>query len=325
MTLTELRYIVTLAEEQHFGRAASRCHVSQPTLSIAVKKLEEELGLVLFERSKLRVKPSALGEQIVAKARGILNQTAAIRDLADAGKTQLNSPLALGVLPSVGPYLLPQLIPLLHELANEMPLYVDEGLSENLAKNLRNGDLDAIIVTQPFNETDVVTQTLFAEPLVALLPNNHRLAHKSFLEGSDLACADVLLPGENVCLRQQIEQAFPHLKMQEANSTDLPRSRFQSNSLEALRFMVASGLGVAILPQMAAENSLYTQNSMLIKHFVEPAPVRELALAWRVSFPRHKAIDVLRKALLTCSAAYWNFSGQRAYEPPGLIVENSNW
>lgn len=325
MTLTELRYIVSLADEEHFGRAASRCHVSQPTLSIAVKKLEEELGLVLFERSKLRVKPSALGEQIVAKARAILNQTADIRDLADSGKEQLNGPLTLGVLPSIGPYLLPQLIPLLQELANAMPLYVDEGTSENLAKNLRNGDLDAIIVTQPFSEADVVTQNLFAEPLVALLPHNHPLAHKTELHRSDLNPADLLLPGESVCLRQQIEQAFPHLCAQEEVINDLPRSRFQSSSMEALRFMVASGLGIAILPQMVAENSLYTRNAMVIKHFVEPAPVRKLALAWRVSFPRHKAIDVLRKALLTCSAAYWNFSGQRTYEPPGLIVENSNW
>ena len=122
MTLTELRYIVALAQEQHFGRAAERCHVSQPTLSIAVKKLEEELG-VLFERGKQKILPTPLGEKIVAMASRVLEQAAAIKDVADADKDQLEGPIALGTLPTIGPYLLPQFIPLLQETTNKLSLY----------------------------------------------------------------------------------------------------------------------------------------------------------------------------------------------------------
>lgn len=321
MTLTEFRYIVTLAEEGHFGRAAIRCHVSQPTLSIAVKKLEDELGLVLFERSKLRISPTASGEQIIAKARIVLEQTAAIRDLADTEKEQLHSPLRLGVLPTIGTYLLPQLMPLLQELAPAMPLYVDEAQVDILAKQLRNGDLDVLLVTQPFSENEVVTQTLYSEPLVALLPPQHPLKSREHLEALDLQPSEVLLPSDALGLRQHILQAFPHLE--DYNHQTSSRSHFQSSSLEALRYMVASGLGIAIVPKMAADNALYARNSLVVKHFTAPVPQRELALAWRLTFPRHKAIDALRKALLACSG--WHFSGQRQFEPPGLIVENSNW
>lgn len=320
MTLTELRYIVTLAEEGHFGRAAVRCHVSQPTLSIAVKKLEDELGLALFERSKLRVSATALGEQIVAKARGILQQTADIRDLADTGKDQLQGPLKLGALNSVGPYLLPQLIPLMQELASNMPLYIDEGQHDSLTKRLRNGDLDTILVTQPFNEADLVCQSLFSETLVALVPVKHQLAARDRLHITDLEPEESLIPGEGLCLRQQIFDAFPHLA--EADSATV---RFQSNSLEALRYMVAAGLGVAVLPLMVAEHALHARDAVVIKQFRDPAPRRELALAWRLSFPRHKAIDILRRALLACSGAHWKFCDQPVQEAPGLIVDNRLW
>src|SRR6478736_1540183 len=161
MTLTELRYIVALAQEQHFGRAAERCHVSQPTLSIAVKKLEEELG-VLFERGKQKILPTPLGERIVGMAAKVLEHA------AEAGKDQLEGPIALGTLPTIGPYLLPQFIPLLQETSNKLSLYVEEGPVTELATKLRNGDLDALLITAPFVEVDVVTQPLFDEPFVLL-------------------------------------------------------------------------------------------------------------------------------------------------------------
>ncbi|HEY5809658.1 MAG TPA: LysR family transcriptional regulator, partial [Povalibacter sp.] len=161
MTLTELRYIVALAQEQHFGRAAERCHVSQPTLSIAVRKLEDELDVVLFERGKQGVLTTPLGQRIVALASRVLEQTAGIKDVADADKDQLQGPLALGTLPTIGPYLLPQFIPLLQEMADGLALYVEEGSQVILTTRLRSGELDAILVTAPFAETDVVAQPLF--------------------------------------------------------------------------------------------------------------------------------------------------------------------
>jgi len=302
MTLTELRYIVTLAQEQHFGRAADRCYVSQPTLSIAVKKLEDELGIALFERTKSRVQPTPLGEQIVAQANLVLEQTAAIKDLADAGKDQLSSPLSVGAIFTIGPYLLPKFIPHLQQLASKMPLYVEEGYTHNLRKKLRNGELDVIIVALPFVEPDVVTQTLYDEPFVVLMPKDHPLAAKAALDPNDLNSQQLLLLGEGHCFRDQVLTTCPNLHQHhhgEANASNV-RTAAEGSSLETLRHMVASGLGLTILPVSAAENSLYSSEVLVTRPFTEPSPSRTVALAWRASFPRHKAIDALRAAIKAC-------------------------
>jgi LysR family hydrogen peroxide-inducible transcriptional activator len=323
MTLTELRYIVALAQEQHFGRAAERCHVSQPTLSIAVKKLEEELG-VLFERGKQKILPTPLGEKIVAMAGRVLEQAAAIKDVADADRDQLEGPIALGTLPTIGPYLLPQFIPLLQETTNKLSLYVEEGSVSDLAGKLRSGDLDALLVTAPFAEADVVTQPLFDEPYVVLLPADHRLAARVEITGEDLLPSELLLLGEGDSMREQILAAFPHLDPQRETGAGV-RTFTQGATLETLRHMVASRLGLTVLPQTAAEAPLYAPNLLTTRPFAKPVPKRSLVLAWRVSFPRHKAIDLLRRAIQASSSAYWNYNTARAQETPGVMVENRNW
>jgi LysR family hydrogen peroxide-inducible transcriptional activator len=323
MTLTELRYIVALAQEQHFGRAAERCHVSQPTLSIAVKKLEEELG-VLFERGKQKILPTPLGVKIVGMATRVLEQAAAIKDVAEANKDQLEGPIALGTLPTIGPYLLPQFIPLLQETTNKLALYVEEGSIGELASKLRNGDLDALLVTAPFVEADVVTQPLFDEPYMLLMPADHRLAIKSQIEAKDLAPSELLLLGEGDAMREQILAAFPHLDPRDPAATGL-RTFTQGATLETLRHMVASRLGMTILPQSAAEAPLYAQSVAVTRPFAPPVPRRSLALCWRVSFPRHKAIDLLRRAIQASSSAYWNYNTNRSQDTPGVMVENRNW
>ena len=323
MTLTELRYIVALAQEQHFGRAAERCHVSQPTLSIAVKKLEEELG-VLFERGKTRILPTPLGAKIVGMASRVLEQAAAIKDVAEADKDQLEGPIALGTLPTIGPYLLPQFIPLLQETSSKLALYVEEGSTTELATKLRNGDLDAILVTAPFVEADVVVQPLFDEPFVLLLPADHRLAGKVQIAAADLVPQELLLLGEGDSLREQVLKAFPHLDPARESGAGV-RTFTQGATLETLRHMVASRLGVTILPQTAAEAPLYAPNLLTTRPFESPAPKRSLVLAWRVSFPRHKAIDLLRKAIQASSSAYWNYNTAHPQDAPGVMVENRNW
>ena len=242
MTLTELRYIVTLAQEQHFGRAADRCFVSQPTLSIAVKKLEDELGVALFERTKSRVQATPLGEQIVAQANLVLEQTAAIKDIADAGKDQLSSPLAVGAIFTIGPYLLPLFIPHLQKLASKMPLYVEEGYTATLRKKLRNGELDVIIVALPFTEPDVVTQALFDEPFVVLMPHDHPLAAKTAINPRDLDDQNMLLLGEGHCFRDQVLATCPNLQPSLEDNSGRIRTAAEGSSLETLRHMVASGL-----------------------------------------------------------------------------------
>jgi LysR family hydrogen peroxide-inducible transcriptional activator len=317
MTLTELRYIVILSEEQHFGRTAERCHVSQPTLSIAVRKLEDELGVELFERTKSKVRPTALGEKIILQARALLANTAAIQFLADAGKDQLSTPLALGAIFTMGPYLLPQLIPHLQKQAPKMPLYVQEDYTANLRKKLRDGDLDAILVSLPFSESDVVTQELFDEPLVVVMPQSHPLVRKLEIAPADINRDELLLLGDGHCLREQV------LTLNPAWREVVPTKRYsaQGNSLETLRYMVAAGLGVSILPRSAADAALCAPHRLIARPLA--GGQRKLALAWRASFPRHKAIDVLRKSIQSCSGAYWNFTTEPdAVEQTMLPLQN---
>ncbi len=296
MTLTELRYIVTLAQEKHFGRAAERCFVSQPTLSIAVKKLEEELGVALFERSKSRVSATPLGEKVVAQANLVLENTAAIKDIANSGKDQLSSPLSVGAILTVGPYLLPYFIPYLQKIAKKMPLYVEESYTATLRSKLRNGELDVIIIALPFVEADVVTQVLFEEPFVVLLPKGHRLAQQENIRQEDLQQENVMLLGEGHCFRDQVLEACPNVGR--ASDVAHEHTAAQGNSLETLRHMVASGLGITVLPESAAGTAHYSEQLLVTRPFVGEAPTRTVALAWRVSFPRPKAIDALRKAIL---------------------------
>ena len=324
MTLTELRYIVALATEQHFGRAAERCNVSQPTLSIAVKKLEEELGVTLFERGKQGVLVTPLGQRIIAMAGEVLEKTAEIKDVAASDSDQLAGPLALGTLPTIGPYLLPQFIPLLKEMAADLPLYVEEATQPDLIAKLRNGDLDAILVTAPCNETDIVTQELFDEPFVLLMSSRHRLATKHAIEANDLDPAELLLLDEGHAFREQVLAAFPHLRPNESHPLNR-RAPMRGSTLETLRHMVASGLGLTILPQTAAHTPLYAPNLLTTKPFTNPVPKRTLVLAWRVSFPRHKAVDVLRRAIQASSAAYWNYNTAREPEASGVFLENRDW
>ncbi|MES1196086.1 MAG: LysR substrate-binding domain-containing protein [Steroidobacter sp.] len=323
MTLTELRYIVALAEEQHFGRAAERCHVSQPTLSIAIKRLEDELDVVLFERGKLGVLVTPLGKQIVLMASRMLDQAAQIKDMANSDKEQLQGALALGTLPTIGPYLLPQFIPLLQEMAPGLTLYVEEDNLSLLTMKLRDGELDAMLITAPFSEPDIVVQPLFDEPFVVLMPAHHQLIHQELIAAADLKAEEVLLLRDGHSFRDQVLAAFPHLRPDDQDE----HGRFiQGSTLETLRNMVASGLGITILPQTAAESSQYSTKQLVTRPFVQPIPKRTLCLAWRISFPRHKSIDVLRKAIQTSSAAYWNYAtAPDQQDSTGILVENRDW
>ena len=239
-------------------------------------------------------------------ASAVLERTAEIKDVASGDANQLQGPLALGTLPTVGPYLLPQFIPLLQEMASTMPLFVEEAAQQTLAAKLRNGDLDALLVVGPFNEPDIVAQPLFEEPLTLLVPARHRLASKASIAVADLDPAEVLLLDEGNTFRDHVLSVFPQLRPREA-AVD-PRTSMRGSTFETLRHMVASGLGVTILPQAAAHTPLYSADILVTRPFAEPVPKRTIVLAWRVSYPRHKAIDVLRRAIQASSAAYWNYN-----------------
>lgn len=304
MTLTELRYIVTLAREKHFGRAAERCHVSQPTLSVAVKKLEDELGVPLFERSKSSIRVTETGQRIIEQAQRVLDQVGVIRDLAQDGKNQLNSPLKVGAIYTIGPYLFPHLLPELRRAAPEMPLFIEENYTANLRQKLRQSDLDAIIIALPFEEPEVVTLPLYDEPFVILLPGGHPLARKESLTAEELAGEQLLLLGPGHCFRDQVLESCPPLVEAVANraaSADKgPALVTEGSSLETIRHMVASGLGITVLPLSAATSMPYDEDILVVRPFAPPVPFRTVALAWRVTFPRPKAIDVLSLAASQC-------------------------
>ncbi len=292
MTLTELKYIVMLAEEKHFGRAADRCYVSQPTLSVAVKKLEEELGTAIFERSKSSVYVTPLGEQIITQAKRVLDQANTIKELASSGKNQLKSPLKIGAIFTIAPYLFPFMIPSLHKITSGMPLIIEEDLTENLRPKLRNGELDAIIVALPFREPDVVTQPIYEEDFMVLMPKNHPWTKLSSIDTDQLSTDNLLLLGKGHCFSEQVLEACPLVTENEFGDG---RTIVNGSSLETIRYMVASGLGVTVLPKSAAMN--INHEMLEVRPFTAPAPKRTVALAWRASFPRPKAIEAVSQSI----------------------------
>jgi len=299
MTLTELRYITAVARERHFGRAAEACFVSQPTLSVAVRKLEDELGVSLFERNASEVSVTPAGEKIVEQALRVLEEAERIRHIAEEGKDQLTGPLRLGAIHTIGPYLFPDLIPNLHGLAPQMPLFVEEHYTAVLTEKLKQGQLDVILISPPYNEPGILTLPLYEEPFVVLLPSSHPLGANDFVTQEELASDTLLLLGSGNCFRDQVIKACPDCLLGDAGENNM-QSTLEGSSLETIRHMVASGMGVTVLPCTAAGADRYSQRLLSIRRFAEPVPQRQVALAWRKTFPRPRVIDVLKQAIGAC-------------------------
>lgn len=293
MTLTELRYIVTLSRERHFGRAAEKCHVSQPTLSVALKKVEQRIGALLFERSSADVRLTPLGEQVAAQAERVLEEAAKLDEIASQGKDPLVGPLRLGVIYTIAPYLLPRLIPSLHVRAPQMPLYLQENFTVRLAEQLRRGELDVAVLAYPFAEPGIVTRAVYDEPFRVAMPAAHPLSSEQKVSADRLSSEHLLLLGQGNCFRDQVVQACPRL-----NEPGGLERALEGSSLETLRHMVASGAGISVVPASAVESWPKDDRLMAIRPFADPVPVRRVVLAWRVTFPRPQAIDALRAAIL---------------------------
>ncbi|MDH5287995.1 MAG: LysR substrate-binding domain-containing protein [Betaproteobacteria bacterium] len=294
MTLNELRYVVAVAQELSFGRAAAKCFVSQPALSVAIQKLEEELGAPLFERGKSEVSVTSVGARVVEHAQRVLEEAARIREIAQAGRNQLAGPLRLGVIHTVGPYLLPDLVPALHERAPLMPLEIEENLTDNLEAALKSGRIDAAIVALPFDPPGVATQMLYEEPFQAVVPLGHKWAKRRSVRPDELAGEHAILLNVGHCFRDQVLDACPELNRSAAAIT-------RTNSLETARNMVASGLGITVLPRDALTPKYHSRLIVPVP-FARPAPSRRVALASRRSFPRPEAIEALRAAVADCRA-----------------------
>ena len=308
MTLTELKYIVAVAREKHFGKAAEACFVSQPTLSVAVKKLEDELELKLFERSAGEVTVTPLGDEIVRQAQSVLEQAAEIKEIAKRGKDPLGGPLKLGVIYTIGPYLLPDLVRQNIALTPQMPLMLQENFTVRLLEMLRTGEIDCAILAEPFPDTGLAIAPLYDEPFMAALPAGHALAAGDSVSSDQLKREHMLLLGTGHCFRDHVLQVCPEFARFSSNTEGIRKS-FEGSSLETIKHMVAAGMGVTLVPRLAvppealgaAEPDAPGVVRYLPIHDDGGAPpTRRVVLAWRRSFTRYEAIAALRNAIYAC-------------------------
>ena len=313
MTLTELKYIVAVARERHFGRAAEACFVSQPTLSVAVKKLEEELETKIFERSSGDVALTPLGQEIVNQAQNVLDQAGQIKDIAQRGKDPLDAPLRLGVIHTIGPYLLPQLVRQNIEKTPQMPLMLQENFTVRLLEMLRMGDLDCAIIAEPFPDTNLAVAPLYDEPFFAAVPSTDALAKSAFITTDALKNQNMLLLGAGHCFRDQVLEMCPEFVRYASQSPDGYQKSFEGSSLETIKHMVAAGMGVTMVPRLAIPANLVPGQGSAADiahahiHYLPiqgvkgaSEPTRRVVLVWRRSFTRYEAIAALRNAIYAC-------------------------
>jgi len=313
MTLTELKYIVAVARERHFGKAAEACYVSQPTLSVAIKKLEEELELKLFERSAGEVTVTPLGEQIVQQAQTVLDQAAAIKEIAKRGKDPLAGPLNLGVIYTIGPYLLPDLVRQNIARTPQMPLVLQENFTVKLLEMLRAGEIDCAIMAEPFPDTGLAMAQLYDEPFMAVVPASHPLAARDSVTSDELKNETMLLLGTGHCFRDHVLEVCPEFARFSSNAEGIRKS-FEGSSLETIKHMVAAGMGVTLVPRLSVPADALLprlkgrgkEPEQIVRYLPiadaqgrEP-PTRRVVLAWRRSFTRYEAIAALRNAIYAC-------------------------
>ena len=309
MTLTELKYIVAVAREKHFGRAAEACFVSQPTLSVAVRKLEEELEIKLFERGGGEISITPLGAEIVRQAQSVLEQATEIYEIARRGKDPLAAPLRLGVIYTIGPYLLPELVRRNIELTPQMPLVLLEDFTVRLLEMLRTGEIDCAILAEPFPDTGLATAELYDEPFLAAIPIHHALAGQPAVSSQQLEEETMLLLGAGHCFRDHVLQVCPEFARFSSSAEGISKS-FEGSSLETIKHMVAAGMGVTLVPRLSVPedelgdpgpDTLLRYLPVEDTHEDSAPPTRRVVLAWRRSFTRYEAIAALRNAIYACS------------------------
>ncbi|WP_428503366.1 hydrogen peroxide-inducible genes activator [Roseateles sp.] len=300
MTLTELRYIVAVARERHFGRAAEACFVSQPTLSVAIKKLEEELDVRIFERGANEIKVTPLGEDIVRQAQSVIEQASAIHEIAKRGKDPLAGALRLGLIYTIAPYLLPELVKGVIEHYPQMPLMLQENFTVKLLEMLRTGELDCAIMAEPFPDTGLAVAPLYDEDFMIAVPANHPFAGRESVSAEELKSETMLLLGAGHCFRDHVLEVCPEFARFSSDAEGIRKS-FEGSSLETIKHMVASGMGVTVVPALSVP--VLPPAHLRFVPFAPPVPTRRVVLAWRKTFTRYEAIAALRNAVYGCSLA----------------------
>ena len=286
MNLRDLRYLIALAELRHFGKAAEACFVSQPTLSTQIRKLEEELGVVLVERAPRKLMLTAAGQDVVLRARRIVAEVEQMKESARRSRDPEAGSLRLGVFPTLGPYLLPHVVPQLRERFPQLELLLVEEKSDVLLARLREGKLDATLLALPLHDDQLHAEWLFDEPFVLAAPRQHALASRTSLAMAELSDETLLLLEDGHCLR---EQALDVCRLTGAQE----RTGFRATSLETLRQMVAAGVGVTLLPALSVHAPIVQPDNIRLVPFTAPAPSRQIALVWRKS----SALDAFLRTL----------------------------
>jgi LysR family transcriptional regulator, hydrogen peroxide-inducible genes activator len=290
VNLRDLRYLVALADTRHFGRAAERCHVSQPTLSAQIKKLERYLGVELVERQPRRVTLTETGEQVVARARRVLQEADEIVALTRNRSDPLAGRLNLALIPTIGPYLLPRVSNKLRRQLPRLKLMLYEYRTEQLLERLRNGEIDLGILALPVPLDGLDVRELYEEPFRIALPKNHELARKGTLRLADIAKENLLLLEDGHCLRDQALEVCSRAQMHEDQD-------YRATSLETLRQMVAAGLGVTLLPDLATRAPMGSSQGLAIRNFAAPQPMRTVGAVWRRSSTRTAAIEAVCRVI----------------------------
>ena len=279
MNLRDLRYFIALAETRHFGRAAEACFVSQPTLSTQLKKLEEELGVALFERAPRNILLTPAGEQILRHAKLALSHVGTMQEIAKHTKDPESASIRLGIFPTLAPYLLPHVVPKLRKRFPNLELLLIEEKTEILIHQLRDGLIDAAILAEPLTEEQFESMHLFTEPFVLALPEKHPLSNQLTLGMGELEQQHLLLLEDGHCLRDQALEVC-------ALSGASEKEGFRATSLETLRQMVAAGVGITLLPMLAVKPPVPKSPYIRLLPFRNPAPTRRIALFWRKSSVR---------------------------------------
>lgn len=290
MNLRDLRYLVALAEHRHFGKAAAASFVSQPTLSTQIRKLEEELGTALIERSSRHVMLTPLGREIAERARLVLAQVDEMKQLARQAADPESGSLRLGLFPTLAPYLLPLVIPAINRRFPQLQLLLIEEKTRTLLTQLHEGRLDAAVLALPLHEDRLHVEFLFEEPFMLAVPDTHPLAAQPCVRLDDLNRESLLLLEDGHCLRDQALDVC-----QLAGAMEKPG--FRATSLETLRQMVATGVGITLLPQLAVTPPAPVSTGIRLIRFAEPAPHRRIAMVWRKSSPLDALLQTLSPLL----------------------------
>lgn len=297
MNLRDLEYLVSLAIDGHFRRAAERCNVSQPTLSAQIAKLEDALGVQLFERGPRGATPTVNGRAVIAEAQAVLDAVGKLREAARAARDPLAGPFRLGAIPTAGPYLLPRMLPVLRQAYPALRLVLHEAVTDRLVEALRSGGLDAAILSPPIaDDADLRSAPLIDEAILLALPAGHPLAARARVAAADLAAERVILMEDGHCLRGQTQALCTSIGLAD-------RRDVQAASVESLRQMVMAGSGVALLPECAATGPFAASTLAVYRRFDGTEPTRRLALVWRRTFPRGDALAGLAATLGTAFAA----------------------